>query len=426
MQAEVVLWSVCDYRLFSDDVNNLLGRPLVISINSKVLLYCHLGDHRGEQTMSDHRLRGLVRPLLDEHPRIRSLAKRVYLHAARTRHSVARLVPSAITARPRQLTVAITAHCNLRCAGCRYGRDFMPGQRLALSTVIDVLADAKAGGIERVRFYGGEPLLHPDLPTMIRRACELGLSPYITTNGTHLGLKVRSLYDAGLRLASIGFYGIGDAYEAYTQRPDHFRRLEQSLEAVLRTCGSGIELQLNFVLFRPTCTVDAVRAAWHFAERYGMYFHIDLAGSSIPFFTAGPDGQLLLRPDDRAAADAVVREMLTLRRRNPRRFLHSEAFIRSIPDWLINGTAMRVPCDAYELLWIGADGTVQLCDTALPLGNINHQRLRDILFSPEHQRAARDGFQLNCPNCTCLAESRIQKDLPSLRRYSRRLPGEER
>lgn len=415
----------CDRKLFFHDTNNLHAQSFVTSIERVVFLYSCFGDQEGGHTMSGHRLRGLVRPLLDDHLRIRSLAKHVYLHAARTRHSVARLVPSAIAARPRQLTVAITAHCNLRCAGCRYGRDFMPGQRLALSTVIDVLTDAKAGGIERVRFYGGEPLLHPDLPAMVRHACELGLYPYITTNGTHLGLKIRPLYDAGLRLASIGFYGIGDAYEAYTQRPGHFRRLEQSLEAVRRICGSGVELQLNFVLLRPTCTVDAVRAAWHFAERYDMYFHVDLGGTSIPFFTAGPDGELLLRPDDREAAEAVAREMLTLRRRGPRRFLHSEAFIRSIPDWLIKGPAMRVPCDAYELLWVGADGTLQLCDTALPLGNVNRQRLRDILFSPEHQRAARCGFRLNCPNCTCLAESRIQKDLPSLRRYARPLPGEE-
>jgi hypothetical protein len=39
---------------------------------------------------------------------------------------------------------------------------------------------------------------------------------------------------------------------------------------------------------------------------------------------------------------------------------------------------MRVPCDAYELLWIGADGSLQLCDVALPLGNVNAHRLRDL------------------------------------------------
>lgn len=374
--------------------------------------------------MGGQGLRGLARPLLESHPRLRVLAKNAYFGAARAQHSVARLIPATIRARPRQLTIAVTADCNLRCAGCRYGRDFMPGERLALSTVTEVLTDARAGGIERVRFYGGEPLLHPDLPAMIRHASELGMYPYITTNGTHLGLKIRALHTAGLRLATIGFYGVGESYEAYTQRSGHFRRLEESLEAARRICGGGIELQLNFVLLRPTCTPDALRAAWRFAERYDMYFHVDLASWSTPFFTSGPDRDLLLQPSDRPAAEAVAREMLALKSRDPRRFLHSVAFIRSIPDWLVQGAAMRVPCDAYELLWIGADGTLQLCDTALPIGNVKHQRLRDILFSPKHQRAARDGFQLRCPNCTCLAESRIRKDARAMRRYARPLPGE--
>ncbi len=302
----------------------------------------------------------------------------------------------------------------------------MPGDRLSLSTVMHVLSDAKAGGMETVRFYGGEPLLHPDLPGMIRYASELGLRSYVTTNGTHLGPKIGPLYEAGLRLATIGFYGVGDAYEAYTQRPGHFRRLEQSVETVRRLYGDRFQLQLNFVLLRPTCTVEALRAAWAFAERYGMFFHVDLASGSIPFFTGGAEDQLLLTSDHRDAAAEVACEMLRLKRGAPARFVHSEAFIRSIPDWLINGPAMRVPCNAYELLWIGADGTVQLCDTALPLGNVNRQRLRDILFSREHHRAARDGFQLNCPNCTCLVESRIQKDAASQRRYAVPLAGEER
>ena len=85
---------------------------------------------------------------------------------------------------------------------------------------------------------------------------------------------------------------------------------------------------------------------------------------------------------------------------------------------------MRVPCDAYELLWIGADGTVQLCDAALPLGNIRERRLRDIMFTDTHRKAAQDGFRLNCPNCTCKVQSRIQKHAASVRRYAAPLPGE--
>lgn len=374
--------------------------------------------------MRPRNVEGEVRAFLRGHPRLLSSAKHVAVRAGRMRHTAAHWLPAAIGPRPRQLTLAITAHCNLRCRGCRYGRDFMPGHALSLATVRDVLTDAHSGGVRKVRFYGGEPLLHPDLPAMVRHASDLGLSPYITTNGTHLGRKIGALYDAGLRLATIGFYGTNDEYDEYTGRTGHFRRLRDSLAEVRRRYGGTFELQLNFVLLRETCNIEALERAWSFAREYDMYFHLDLANFAAPFFVQDPDAGILPRPEDRPRIDDVVRRMLALKRAEPDRFLHSEEFLRSVPDWLLKGAAMRVPCDAYELLWIGADGTLQLCDVALPLGNVNEQRLRDILFSREHRKASLDAFRLNCPNCTCKVEGRIQKDAASIRRYSKPLAGE--
>ena len=355
---------------------------------------------------------------------MRAAAKCVDRAAAQMRHSVAHWVPTVIQPQPRQLTIAVTADCNLRCKGCRYGRDFMSGERLSLETVRAVLIDASEAGLDRVRFYGGEPLLHPDLPAMVRQTVELGMRPYVTTNGTHLGLKIGVLFDAGLRLATVGFYGTGGRYDGYTGRQGHFDRLERSLAQVRSAYGSSFEMQLNFVLIRETCNLTDLELAWAFAGKYDMYFHIDLANYAAPFFVQDPAADLQLRPDDRRRAEEVTRAMLALKQAEPERFLHSLEFLRSVPDWLLKGPGMRVPCDAYELLWIGADGGLQLCDVALPLGNVNTHRLRDLLFTEEHRRAARDGFQLKCPNCTCKAETRIQKDAASMSLYRRAMAGE--
>lgn len=101
------------------------------------------------------------------------------------------------------MTVAVTAYCNLRCIGRRCGRDFMPGHQLSLETVRTLLDDARPAAIETVRLYGGEPLLHPALPQMVRHAVDLGLSSYVTTKGLLLKQKIRLLYDAGLRNITI-------------------------------------------------------------------------------------------------------------------------------------------------------------------------------------------------------------------------------
>lgn len=77
-----------------------------------------------------------------------------------------------------------------------------------------------------------------------------------------------------------------------------------------------------------------------------------------------------------------------------------------------------MPCLSYTLIWVGADGTVQLCDTTFPLSNLHQTRLKDILYSQTHKQACREAFQVKCPNCLCGSETRIMQHKPSLQRYS--------
>jgi cyclic pyranopterin phosphate synthase len=268
-----------------------------------------------------------------------------------------------------------------------------------------------------VRFYGGEPLLHPDLPAMIAHASGLGMEAYVTTNGVLLERRVDELVEAGLSWMSIGFYGVGLDYDEYTQKDGHFERLERSLDAVRARYGS-FPIQLNWTMLRTTCNLPALHQAWSFAQRFDLLFHLDLYMHFNPFFTDGPDEALSFRPGDRPGVEAVAAELVRLKQAEPERFPHSLEFLRSVPDWLILGEDMRVPCDAYQLIWVGADGSVQLCDVAFPLGSLHERRLGEILFGDAHKRAARDAFELKCPNCTCKCESRITKHAPSYRRFS--------
>jgi cyclic pyranopterin phosphate synthase len=92
--------------------------------------------------------------------------------------------------------------------------------------------------------------------------------------------------------------------------------------------------------------------------------------------------------------------------------------LRSIPDWLIKGPDMTVPCDRYRLIWVGADGTVQLCYVTFKLGNLHEKRFSEMLFTPEHRQASRDAFALKCPRCHCSYPSRTAMHAPSRWKYS--------
>ncbi len=362
-------------------------------------------------------LRRWFRPTLKRYPPLWRALVKVDAQLERHRTAAARTFPTLIRPELRQIHMAITAQCNLRCTGCRYGRDFMPNSQLPWPIVRDALDDAAAAGAWCIRFYGGEPLLHKDLPKMIRHATDLGLPTYVTTNGMLLEQKFDELYDAGLRNLAIGYYGTGQSYNSYVNKPDRYKRLESGVAAVRERYGDEVDIRINWLLMRPSCNREDLLAASNFAEKFGLRMQIDLIHYSLPYFTEGPDRELQLRPEDRGAIEEVVEEILRLKREHPQMISHDLPGLRSIPDWLLKGPEMKVPCNASQMIWIGADGTVQLCYVTFKLGNLHENRLSDMLFGGTHMKAGQDACALKCPNCHCAYDTRVLKHGPSFSRY---------
>lgn len=98
----------------------------------------------------------------------------------------------------------ITNICNLSCSFC-HGTSRQPG---SLSREdFEVLTDSLQGQIKYLYFHVlGEPLLHPDLPFMIRRSAEKGFLPMLTSNGTLLPERGAELLDTPLRKISISMH----------------------------------------------------------------------------------------------------------------------------------------------------------------------------------------------------------------------------
>jgi cyclic pyranopterin phosphate synthase len=297
----------------------------------------------------------------------------------------------------------------------------MVGSQLSFEMVRDLLQDAREVGFERVRLYGGEPLLHKDLPRMVETAASLQLNPCITTNGILLGEKISDLYSAGLRAITIGFYGLDEQYNSYVQRKNSFARLEKSIATVREHYGMDVFLQINFLLAKPFCNLNTLRQVWHFAERYQTGLQVDLVHYSLPYFTEGVDRELQFTPSDRSDLEAVTEELVRMKESRPELFAESVPSIRSIPDWAIKGPDMQVPCTAYRLVWVGANGVVQLCYVAFRLGNLHEKRFKDMMFTAEHRQAARDAFLLKCPRCHCERDLRIRES-PYFAHYEKSVP----
>jgi cyclic pyranopterin phosphate synthase len=107
-----------------------------------------------------------------------------------------------------RLRLAINEACNFKCIYCRPREDEssrLRGSLLSVEELVRVAEACVASGISCIRLTGGEPLLRPKLPEIIRRIS--GLSPdldiSLTTNGYHLGEMAEALAGAGLQRINV-------------------------------------------------------------------------------------------------------------------------------------------------------------------------------------------------------------------------------
>lgn len=166
----------------------------------------------------------------------------------------------------RDLRVSVTDRCNLRCSYCMPPdfADWLPGDHLLsvteLLTVIDV---ATEHGITNVRLTGGEPLLRPDVPDLVRGIRALPRAPRIslTTNGLRLVDLAQPLADAGLERVNISLDTLDRERFARLTFRDRFDDVLAGIEAALR---AGLRpVKVNAVLMRGVNDDEAVPLLRH-------------------------------------------------------------------------------------------------------------------------------------------------------------------
>ncbi len=120
---------------------------------------------------------------------------------------------------PLHLDLETNSLCNLRCPFCATTHNrYRPGF-ISEATWKKVLDEGGRNGLYSLKFtFRGEPLLHPDLPRMVKYAKDAGiLDVYFNTNAVRLTEPaVRALIEAGLDRVSISFEGFEKpVYEKY-------------------------------------------------------------------------------------------------------------------------------------------------------------------------------------------------------------------
>jgi GTP 3',8-cyclase len=174
------------------------------------------------------------------------------------------------------LRISVTDRCNFRCNYCMpkevFDKDhaYLPHSALlSFEEITRIARQFIAHGVRKIRLTGGEPLLRKNIESLIEQLSQLRtvegepLDLTLTTNGSLLARKARSLKAAGLQRVTVSLDGLDDAV---------FRRMNDvdfpvadvlaGIDAA-RDAGLG-PVKINMVVKRGTNDHEILAMARHF------------------------------------------------------------------------------------------------------------------------------------------------------------------
>jgi heme d1 biosynthesis radical SAM protein NirJ len=137
--------------------------------------------------------------------------------------------------------------CNLACKHCYTTSadiDF-PGE-LSTEEIYTVMDDLKAFKVPVLILSGGEPLLHPDIFNISRRAKAMGFYVALSSNGTRISEhNIDEIAAIDYQYIGVSLDGIKDTHDRFRRMPGSF---DEALKGVRLCLDKGIKVGIRFTL----------------------------------------------------------------------------------------------------------------------------------------------------------------------------------
>ncbi|MGZ4981255.1 MAG: heme d1 biosynthesis radical SAM protein NirJ [Methylobacter sp.] len=137
--------------------------------------------------------------------------------------------------------------CNLTCKHCyTTSTDINFPNELSTEEIYTVMDDLKAFKVPVLILSGGEPLLHPDIFAISRRAKDMGFYVALSTNGTKISEhNIDEIADINYQYIGISLDGIKDTHDQFRRVKGSF---DQALHGIHLCLEKGIKVGLRFTL----------------------------------------------------------------------------------------------------------------------------------------------------------------------------------
>jgi len=276
------------------------------------------------------------------------------------------------------LSHLVTSRCPCRCETCLWRGLTRPEDDLTAEEIAAVYRDAGRCGMRLNSIWGGEPLVRPDLPQILRASRNAGLLTILITSGW--GLRER--FEAVAFRVDVFIFSLdqpGLEHDAMRGQPGLF----DAACAAIRRIRCEIpdkRVYINSVVSR--LNVDAVPALARLARKLGAWIYY----SPMETGMLGQPGSMAAKQDlalDEAALSSLSRDLIVLKSRGlpvANSYTYLRTFLTGRP---------RYHCHARKLcVELRPNGDLMDClDRFHPVANVREVSLSELLARREVRRS---------------------------------------
>lgn len=296
------------------------------------------------------------------------------------------------------LMFKMTNRCNSDCEYCPHALRRMKGKEksdIPLQTILETIREAGELGTVAISVNGGEPLVRPDILTIIKAIIDQGIVPVLMTNGLLLPEMWDELGALGLKYIIISFDSlIKEVYEK--QRGCSFERALEGIRAAVRMREKykDVEIHVSSVLTKQNQD-DFIDLVQYMTDR-GIKIHISPFHDYLHL-----DEQISIR--ERQSIEDLVDRLLRMKKEGYL-IASSAGFIRHLTNFFCDGK--NVPDEyrckiGYTNLFIDAQMNVRPCwsEAIGAVGILGEQSLKEIWYSDRMQDCRDRMLACRCEGC---------------------------